>query len=187
MRRYSGDLERNPFINGTLSRVGKDHKMSRAGTKARKKYVIAAVILVLVIVILVLAFATNVFSKKESTKEEKLVPPNPTKPLPSSASRLHVFEKGAVCADGPPCAEIGKSILQKNGSAVDATIAAMFCNGIVTMQSMGLGGGFLMTIYIKAEREAYSLNAREKAPMNAKDELYKDDPKKTKNGKLIGF
>nr|CAH7730602.1 unnamed protein product [Callosobruchus chinensis] len=153
-------------------------------TKARKKYVIAAVILMLVIVILVLAFATNVFSKKESTKEEKLVPPNPTKPLPPSASRLHVFEKGAVCADGAPCAEIGKSILQKNGSAVDATIAAMFCNGMVTMQSMGLGGGFLMTIYIKAEGKAYSLNAREKAPMNAKDEFYKDDPNKSKNGPL---
>nr|CAH7752524.1 unnamed protein product [Callosobruchus chinensis] len=76
------------------------------------------------------------------------------------------------------------SILQKNGSAVDATIAAMFCNGMVTMQSMGLGGGFLMTIYIKAEGKAYSLNAREKAPMNAKDEFYKDDPKKSKNGLL---
>ncbi|CAH2003890.1 unnamed protein product [Acanthoscelides obtectus] len=93
------------------------------------------------------------------------------------------MDKGAICADGPPCAEIGKEILMKGGSAVDATIAAMFCNGIVTMQSMGLGGGFLMTVYIKEEKKAYSLNAKEKAPINAKMELY-DDATKSKNGPL---
>nr|CAI5856574.1 unnamed protein product [Callosobruchus analis] len=183
-KRFKSSLKLSKLHSCCLSQNEEELLEDSQKTKARKKYVLAAVILVLVIVILVLAFATNVFSKKESTKEEKLVPPNPTKPLPPSASRLHVFEKGAVCADGPPCAEIGRSILEKNGSAVDAAIAAMFCNGIVTMQSMGLGGGFLMTLYIKAKGKAYSLNAREKAPLDAKDELYKDDPKKSKNGAL---
>lgn len=73
--------------------------------------------------------------------------------------------------------------MNKNGSAIDAAIASMFCNGIVTMQSMGLGGGFLMTIYIREEKKAYFLNARETAPLNAKSEMYKNDDKISRNGK----
>jgi gamma-glutamyltranspeptidase len=30
---------------------------------------------------------------------------------------------------------------------VDAALAALFCNGVYNCQSMGLGGGFLMTVY----------------------------------------
>jgi gamma-glutamyltranspeptidase/glutathione hydrolase/leukotriene-C4 hydrolase len=30
---------------------------------------------------------------------------------------------------------------------VDAALAALFCNGVYNSQSMGLGGGFLMTVY----------------------------------------
>lgn len=73
--------------------------------------------------------------------------------------------------------------MEQNGSAIDATIAAMFCNGVVTMQSMGLGGGFLMTIYKRDKRKAYFLNARDKAPLAAKDELYKRGNKASEYGK----
>lgn len=75
--------------------------------------------------------------------------------------------------------------MKKNGSAIDATIAAMFCNGIVTMQSMGLGGGFLMTIYKRDEKKAYFLNAREKASLAAKDEIYKNAINASQHGKMI--
>lgn len=55
----------------------------------------------------------------------------------------------------------------------DAALATLFCNGILTMQSMGIGGGFLMNIYIHEEKKAYTLNAKETSPAAAKDELYK--------------
>jgi Gamma-glutamyltransferase len=60
----------------------------------------------------------------------------------------------------------------KNGSAVEAAIAALFCEGVVCLQSMGLGGGFLMTIYKRDTREVQTLNAREVAPKAANETMF---------------
>lgn len=145
--------------------------------KVRKPYVFLTIIIVILIGI-VLAYSLGVFKQSKPTIND------PKAPLPPSASRLHVFKKAAVCADGPPCAEIGRDILSKGGSAIDATIATMICNGVYTMQSMGMGGGFVMTIYKKDENKVYTLNAREKAPLGIKEEFYKNDQKTSKVGPL---
>lgn len=76
-----------------------------------------------------------------------------------------------------------RQVLERNGSAVDAAIAALFCNGVFNMQSMGLGGGFLMNIYVRENKTAYALNARESAPSKASPEYYKDDAMKAQRGK----
>lgn len=137
------------------------------------------------IVLLALAFYVEVlpiyYQKIENVR--KMVPPDPTKPLPPSGSKMLFFKKAAVCADAALCAKIGLDILQKNGSAVDAAIAAMICNSVVNMQSAGLGGGFFMTIYKRDENKTYCLNAREKAPLAANDSLFKTE-NATSNGSL---
>lgn len=48
----------------------------------------------------------------------------------------------------------------------------MFCLGLTSMQSMGLGGGFLMNLFIEKEGKAYTINARERAPILARNESY---------------
>lgn len=66
-------------------------------------------------------------------------------------------------------------ILKKDGSAADAAIATLFCEGISCPQSMGLGGGFLLTIYTKATGKAESLISREVAPKAADRDMYVND------------
>ncbi|KAL1494054.1 hypothetical protein ABEB36_009714 [Hypothenemus hampei] len=150
----------------------------------KRNYMLAGVTILIIVAICVGAYCTGAFSRQNGDGDAALSPSNPTKPLPPSNSILRVFKKAAVCADSVICAQVGKDILEKNGTAVDAAIATLFCNGMVTMQSMGLGGGFLMTIYKRNEKKAHFLNAREKAPLEAKNELYKKDELTSRNGPL---
>jgi len=99
-------------------------------------------------------------------------------------SVLGNFSKAAVSVDGEPCAKIGTDVLREGGTAVDATIAALFCNGVYNSQSMGLGGGFLMTIYIKDSNTGYTLDAREKAPLAATEDMFEGDSSASQRGPL---
>lgn len=92
--------------------------------------------------------------------------------FPESSSLLHTFDQAVVVTDGQPCATIGKTVLKDGGSAVDAAIATLFCDGVVNPQSMGLGGGFFMTIYIKATNTSEVIDARETAPLGATKDMF---------------
>ncbi|KAK9883484.1 hypothetical protein WA026_001658 [Henosepilachna vigintioctopunctata] len=171
----------------TVKNPMNDHMATNNSTnivrpRIKKPYIFLFIVAAIVICIIV-AYFLGAF-KRTTLVKEVLIPPNPKTYAFTSPSKLHSFSKAAVCADGPPCAEIGRNILKDGGSAVDATIATMVCNGIFTMQSMGLGGGFLMTIYSKARNKAYTLNAREKAPLSADPEMYKSSPNISKHGPL---
>ncbi|XP_014208314.1 glutathione hydrolase 1 proenzyme [Copidosoma floridanum] len=141
---------------------------------SRKRLMIGGFVLAGMLLVVVLASALYIsgsndsgIKKSDAIEDEKLVPPDPEQQPPASWSKLKAFKRGAVCADGAPCAGIGRGILERNGSAVDAAIASLICNGLVNMQSMGFGGGFLMTIYEKKTNRAYVLNARDVAPAAA--------------------
>lgn len=54
-------------------------------------------------------------------------------------------------------------------------VATIICEGITCPQSSGLGGGFLLTIYIKETGKFETLNAREVAPKLANATMYKND------------
>ncbi|XP_034485854.1 scoloptoxin SSD14-like isoform X1 [Drosophila innubila] len=119
---------------------------------------------------------------------------SPTTPPPSTATKLNnnqkfestlgVFEKAAVCSDSPPCSQVGSDILAQNGSAVDATIAAMLCNGLLTAQSMGIGGGNLINIYDRESRKGYQIDAHMVAPYAADPNMFDSNP--NPNASLFG-
>ena len=79
---------------------------------------------------------------------------------------------------------LSRDIFRKNGTAVDAAIAVLFCNGAVHSHSLGLGGGFFMTVYIKSENKSYFLNAREVAPLNASMNMFLENPGMSTSGPL---
>lgn len=115
-------------------------------------------------------------------------------------SQVATTKRGAVTSVARECAQIGtyvkliqniiylytsicynlyiihfySDILKMDGSAADAAIATLFCDGAATMQSMGLGGGFLMTIYTKETGKAESLDAREAAPAAAHKDMFEN-------------
>ncbi|XP_049873371.1 glutathione hydrolase 1 proenzyme-like [Pectinophora gossypiella] len=82
------------------------------------------------------------------------------------------FPRAAIAANGYECASIGRKVLEKNGSAVDAAIATLFCEGVACAQCMGLGGGFLATIYDAPSGRVRVLNARERAPAATNENMY---------------
>lgn len=83
---------------------------------------------------------------------------------------------GAVATNGEECSAIGRAILERNGSVADAAIASLLCEGLSCPQSMGIGGGFVLTIYTKATGVVETLNARERAPLSASEDMFVDDP-----------
>lgn len=81
------------------------------------------------------------------------------------------FAHAAVAADSKVCSDIGRAILQQQGSPMDATIAALVCTGVVNPQSMGLGGGVIFTIYNATTGKVEVINARETVPANHAQDL----------------
>ncbi|XP_038619491.1 LOW QUALITY PROTEIN: glutathione hydrolase 5 proenzyme [Tachyglossus aculeatus] len=99
----------------------------------------------------------------------------PTIILTSKWSQANCRERGylhgAVAADSKTCSEIGRDILKKQGSAVDAAIAALICTSVINPQSMGLGGGVIFTIYNATTEKIEVINARETLPKAVEESL----------------
>jgi len=69
--------------------------------------------------------------------------------------------------------------MAKGGNAVDAAIATMLCDGVLCPEYMGIGGGFLMTIYNATTKKVTTINAREIAPAAATAEMFVNNPQKS--------
>ncbi|XP_043644395.1 scoloptoxin SSD14 [Drosophila teissieri] len=79
---------------------------------------------------------------------------------------------GAVASNGVGCAEVGGSMLDIGGSAADAAIATMLCEGVMLPHSLGVGGGFVATIYSRETEFSEVLIARETAPAAATQDMF---------------
>ncbi|XP_021268192.1 gamma-glutamyltransferase 5 [Numida meleagris] len=90
-----------------------------------------------------------------------------TQPRCGPGQYLH----GAVAADTETCSDIGRDILKRGGSAVDAAIAALICTSVMNPQSSGLGGGVVFTVYNASTGTVEVINARETVPQEVPQNL----------------
>lgn len=111
-----------------------------------------------------------------------------------SKSKLGVYDHAAITTDTEECSVIGKNILMKGGSAIDAAIASLNCMAVVIPESLGLGGGCFITYYDAKERKSYAINAREIAPSYAKDGMFRYSNESARGplavaipGEIIGY
>lgn len=144
----------------------------------RRDAIIVGVVLVLALVAIVVTLALGLPQIEEKRRQYH------DTSFPVSSSPLLTFDRAVVVSDGKPCAAIGKTILESGGTAVDSALAALFCNGVVNPQSMGFGGGFLMTVYSRANKTSFVIDARETAPQNASKDMYNSSSTLSQEGGL---
>lgn len=65
---------------------------------------------------------------------------------------------------------------------MDATIATLLCDGALCPQCMGIGGGFIMSIYNATTKKVIAINARETAPAAATTTMFLKNPGKSTRG-----
>jgi len=92
----------------------------------------------------------------------------------------HVHGPGLITSEAmvvsahPIASAVGRDILKKGGNAVDAAIAVQFALAVVYPSAGNIGGGGFMIIRLN-NGKYFSLDYREKAPLNAHREMFQND------------
>ncbi|KAK9096820.1 hypothetical protein Sjap_022317 [Stephania japonica] len=90
---------------------------------------------------------------------------------------------GAVATDDGRCSRIGRDVLREGGHAIDATVAAALCLGVVSPASSGLGGGAFMLLW-SSTGKAQAFDMRETAPLLASENMYAGNTASKASGPL---
>ncbi|KAK6168227.1 hypothetical protein SNE40_022097 [Patella caerulea] len=90
----------------------------------------------------------------------------------SSDGRIQFYSKGGVATDVAICSEIGASILQDGGNAVDAAVASCFCLGVINSHTSGLGGGGFMIVQDQKTQKSWGYDFREVAPLRCSTDMF---------------
>jgi gamma-glutamyltranspeptidase/glutathione hydrolase len=86
-----------------------------------------------------------------------------------------VAKNGMVASPEKLAAEIGKTILQRGGNAVDAAVATGFALAVSYPRAGNLAGGGFMLIHLAAQNRQTLIDYRETAPAAANRDMYLDD------------
>lgn len=103
-------------------------------------------------------------------------------PFHYSIQKKVVAENGAVVSAHPLASEVGVSILQQGGNAVDAAIATQLALAVVYPGAGNLGGGGFMVARL-ADGKEIALDYREMAPGKAHRDMYIDSTGQTRMDK----
>ncbi|KAE8389285.1 gamma-glutamyltranspeptidase [Aspergillus alliaceus] len=94
---------------------------------------------------------------------------------------VRVPKRGAVASQSKKCSDIGVEMLKIDGTAADAMIATVLCDGVVSMYHSGIGGGGFMLVHAPNGTSEF-IDFRETAPRAVDEEAYLNDPNASKIG-----
>lgn len=87
--------------------------------------------------------------------------------------------RGMVAANHELATQVGISVLEDGGNAIDAAVATAFAVGVVEPFMSGLGGGGIMLIYLAKSQETVALDFNMSAPLAARPDLYELLPQRS--------
>ncbi|KAA3659697.1 MAG: gamma-glutamyltransferase [Calditrichaeota bacterium] len=93
---------------------------------------------------------------------------------PDAKGNAAMANDGMIATQSSYATEIGKSILQHGGNAVDAAVAAAFALGVAEPQASGIGGQTMMLIGDEKSQIAIDGSSRSPSLAHA-NSIYKDD------------
>jgi gamma-glutamyltranspeptidase len=121
----------------------------RIAHKSSKPFWIGSLLFVVLIVASFLVVNQKASGDNHATSLPKAEADTCMDPIMSlkEASSLEGLANGAVAADHIVCSQVGNSILQQDGNAVDAAVATVLCLGVANPASSGLGGGAFILVH----------------------------------------
>ncbi|XP_060575430.1 glutathione hydrolase 1 proenzyme-like [Ruditapes philippinarum] len=172
------DPERVPenedlLFGGQVKPYTKEHKPSGCCRCTKKRILILAVILGMLSLYGIglaigLAVGLNREQEQQTTKPKVLKEP-----------------VGVVVSDHEACSDIGRDILARYGTAVDAAIATLICNGVRTPHSMGIGGGCIFVVYDKEYRKIATIDGQAVSPTSLTETIYTQLTRQNINARRI--
>jgi gamma-glutamyltranspeptidase/glutathione hydrolase len=108
----------------------------------------------------------NLARKKESDTDFL----EPIKVKIPQPQRIAVSSKGMVAAAHFKATEVGATILDHGGNAIDAAVATAFALGVCEPQASGLGGQTMMLINLAEENRIFAVDGSSRAPNRALNE-----------------
>jgi gamma-glutamyltranspeptidase/glutathione hydrolase len=95
-------------------------------------------------------------------------------PAWSASPKPAVARHGMVVSSESIAADIGLEILKSGGNAVDAAVATCIALNVTEGYNSGMGGGCFVLIYKVETGEVFAVDGRERAPINARRDLFVD-------------
>lgn len=118
----------------------------------------------LILAALVFAYSTNAQAQRS--------PAAPEAATGFTDKHLVSGSRHMVSAANAYAVEVGRDILRRGGSAVDAAIAVQLILNLVEPQSSGIGGGAFMVHFDAAAKSLTTYDGRETAPASAKPDRF---------------
>ncbi len=94
-------------------------------------------------------------------------------PVETSEGRNIITDSGMVVSAHPESSRIGVATLRKGGNAIDAAVATEFALAVCYPEAGNIGGGGFMLVRT-ADGRTDLIDYREKAPLNASQDMYLD-------------